>query len=86
MKRGPAQIIEQITGVLSQAVPGGLAEEVRENVQAALRGAFERLDLVTREEFEVQEAVLRRTREKLEQLQAKLSELEARLGDRGKEG
>ena len=83
MKRGPAQIIEQITSVLAQTIPGGLAEEVRENVQAALRGAFERLDLVTREEFEVQEAVLRRTREKLEQLQAKLNELEQRLGKGG---
>lgn len=79
MKRGPVQIIEQITGILGQAVPGGLAEEVKENVQAALRSAFERLDLVTREEFEVQEAVLRRTREKLERLQAKLADLEKRL-------
>ncbi len=41
-----------------------------------LRGGLEKLDLVTREEFEVQEAVLARTREKLEALQERVAELE----------
>jgi BMFP domain-containing protein YqiC len=41
-----------------------------------LRGSLAKLDLVTREEFEVQEAVLARTREKLEALEARLRELE----------
>jgi len=48
-------------------------------MRGAVRGAFERLDLVTREEFEVQEAVLRRTREKIEQLEAQVRALEAEL-------
>ena len=42
-----------------------------------LRNGLDKLDLVTREEFEVQEAVLRRTREKLEALEAKVAELES---------
>jgi BMFP domain-containing protein YqiC len=42
---------------------------------------FSRLDLVTREEFDVQRAVLLRTREKLEQLEARLAQLEGRAGE-----
>jgi BMFP domain-containing protein YqiC len=45
-----------------------------------LQSGLARLDLVTREEFEVQRAVLLRTREKLEELQRNVAELEAQLG------
>ena len=48
-----------------------------------LQAGLARLDLVTREEFEVQRAVLLRTREKLEALQAQVAELEARLAAGG---
>ena len=52
-------------------------EDVRNNIQAALSGAVDRMELVTREEFEVQRAVLERTRAKLERLERKVAELEA---------
>lgn len=51
--------------------------ELQQQVRAALQGAFSRLDLVTREEFDTQTAVLIRTREKLELLEQKIAELEA---------
>ncbi len=73
--------IDDLARRLSGLVPPGLREsreELQENFKAVLQSGLARLDLVTREEFEVQRAVLLRTREKLEQLQAVVAELEAR--------
>ena len=67
---------------LSHTLPPGLsgvAEDIEKNFHAVLQAAFEKMQLVGREEFEVQRAVLARTRQKLEQLEARVTELEARL-------
>lgn len=67
---------------LAQAVPPGLnslGDELERNLKAVLQSGLKNLDLVTREEFEVQRGVLARTRERLEQLQARLAELEQGL-------
>lgn len=64
---------------LAQAVPPGLSslgDELERNMKAVLQSGLKNLDLVTREEFEVQRGVLARTRERLEQLQDRLAELE----------
>ena len=71
--------IEDIARKLAEAVPEGLRsvrEDLENNFRSVLKASLSRLDLVTREEFEVQEAVLVRTREKLEALEARLKELE----------
>ena len=63
-------------------MPPGLREgreELQQNFKAVLQTGLAKLDLVTREEFEVQRAVLLRTREKLEALQRTVEELEGRL-------
>jgi BMFP domain-containing protein YqiC len=52
------------------------AADIERNMRATLASLFARLDLVTREEFDVQSAVLARTREKLATLEARLAELE----------
>src|SRR5690606_33183944 len=73
--------IDDLARRLSGLVPPGLREsreELQENFKSVLQSGLARLDLVTREEFEVQRAVLLRTREKLDQLQAAVAELEAR--------
>jgi BMFP domain-containing protein YqiC len=73
--------IDDLARRLSGLVPPGLREsreELQENFKSVLQSGLARLDLVTREEFEVQRAVLLRTREKLEQLQATVAELESR--------
>ena len=75
--------IDELARRLSNLVPPGLREsreELQENFRSVLQGGLTRLDLVTREEFEVQRAVLLRTREKLEALQQTVTELEAQLG------
>lgn len=67
---------------LSSAMPKGLQmlqEDVNRNVRASLESGLARLDLVTREEFDVQSAVLARTREKLAALEAQVSALERAL-------
>jgi hypothetical protein len=71
--------IESLASRLADAIPGSLASmraEAEENFRAVLKSSLERLDLVTRDEFEVQEAVLQRTREKLEALEAKVRAME----------
>jgi BMFP domain-containing protein YqiC len=72
--------LEDIARRLADTVPDSLravGDDLEKNFRGVLRSGFARLDLVTREEFEVQQAVLARTREKLEQLEAKLAEMEA---------
>ena len=71
--------VDNIASKLAEAVPEGLRavrDDLEKNFRAVLRASLSKLDLVTREEFEVQRAVLARTREKLEALEAKLKELE----------
>ncbi|MDA0707275.1 MAG: accessory factor UbiK family protein [Proteobacteria bacterium] len=73
--------IEELAKKLADSVPDSvraLKADLESNFRSVLRGGLSKLDLVTREEFEVQEAVLARTREKLEALEARLKELEER--------
>jgi len=73
-------IIEEINSKVSDILQNSPAKDVEKNVRAALSGVFSRLDLVTRDEFDVQQNVLQRTREKLTQLEAKVTELEQQFG------
>ena len=71
--------IASLAATLADAVPAGLKtvrDDLEQNFRSVLKSGLGKLDLVTREEFEVQRAVLARTREKLEALEAKLAELE----------
>jgi hypothetical protein len=74
--------IESLVKKLVDAVPEGLRSmraELEQNFRSVLRTGLGKLDLVTREEFEVQEAVLARTRETLEALEKRLAEFEKNL-------
>lgn len=71
------KLFQDLNTRLSELIANGPAKDVEKNVRALLSGFFTRLDLVTREEFDVQSEVLRRTREKLEQLEAKVAQLES---------
>lgn len=76
------QFFDDLAGKISQAlppVPGGVTAEVEKSIRSVLHNAFDKLDLVTREDFEVQSAVLQKTRIKLEQLEQKLAELEDKI-------
>lgn len=74
-----AKKIEEVIQTISDAMPSGLTglqADVEKNVRAAMSATFAKLDLVTREEFDVQTQVLHRTREKLESLEQRVAELE----------
>ena len=73
-------VIEEINSKVNEILQNSPAKDVEKNMRAVLSGVFSRLDLVTREEFDVQHEVLLRTREKLIQLEAKVRELEQQLG------
>jgi BMFP domain-containing protein YqiC len=71
--------IENLARKLAESVPEGLRsmrDDLETNFRGVLQSGISKLDLVTREVFEVQEAVLARSREKLERLEAKLAEIE----------
>jgi len=73
------RLIDELSRKLTESLPPGLArlrDETNEQFRLVLTRAFERMNLVTREEFDAQSAVLARTREKLDRLQAQIEELE----------
>ncbi len=64
---------------INQAIENSPAKDIEKNVKSMMTQGFSKLDLVTREEFDVQTQVLAKTRSKLEALEARLAELEGRL-------
>lgn len=71
--------LDDLARRLAESLPPGLAalgDDVQQNFRAVLQAGLARLDLVTRQEFDVQAGVLKRTRERLEQLDRRLRELE----------
>jgi BMFP domain-containing protein YqiC len=64
---------------INQAIENSPAKDIEKNVKSMMTQGFSKLDLVTREEFDVQAQVLAKTRAKLEALEARLAELEAKL-------
>ena len=72
------RFIEELDRKMKEILARSPAADLEKNLRALLQSAFSRLDLVTREEFDVQREVLARTRAKLQELEAKLAELEKR--------
>jgi len=73
------KILDDLAQRLARAVPAGilgLKADLEENFRSILQSGLARLDLVPRQEFEVQAAVLRRTREMVEKLEARVNALE----------
>jgi hypothetical protein len=73
------KLFDDLSRRVADGLPRGfqtLQGDLQRNVRSALEAALGRLDLVTREEFEIQQAVLRRTREKLERLELRVDELQ----------
>jgi len=75
--------LDELARKLAEAVPPGLAAlkaDLEQNFKAVLQAGLSKLDLVTRQEFDVQAAVLRRSRERLEALEARIAALEKPAG------
>jgi hypothetical protein len=79
------RFIDDLSRRIGNAVPPGaheLRKDIEKNVRAVLHASFEKLDLVTRDEFELQAKVLEHTRAKLLDLERQMAELEQRLAAR----
>lgn len=76
------QIVNRVSEQLSQVLPPGVRQlrgDIEENIKVVLREALARMELVTREEFDVQAALLSRTRSRLEAVERELKALEHRV-------
>jgi BMFP domain-containing protein YqiC len=81
--------LDDLAQKLAGSLPSGLQilkQDIERNLRATLEAALSRMDLVTREEFDVQSAVLARTRERLQKLEAQVAELEKQAGPNGSGG
>ena len=72
--------LDELGAKIKEAIASSPARDIEKNLRAMLAATFARLDLVTREEFDVQSEVLARAREKLVRLEARLAELEKNPG------
>ncbi|MES2408080.1 MAG: accessory factor UbiK family protein [Pseudomonadota bacterium] len=71
------KLLDEIGGKISQAINNSPAKDIEKNVRTMMQSALQKLELVTREEFDVQQEVLLRTREKLIELESRVAQLEA---------
>ena len=74
----PNDVFNDFQAKVSELLKNSPAKDIEKNVKAMLSQGFSKLDLVTREEFDIQAQVLAKTRAKLEELEARVAELEAR--------
>ena len=75
-----SSVLDELVGKLGQVLPAGaieLKEDFEKNARAAVQSTLAKMDLVTREEFDIQAALLQRTREKLDRLEKLLDEQQA---------
>jgi ubiquinone biosynthesis accessory factor UbiK len=72
-----ASLLNELQSKIGQLMQQSPAADLEKNLKALMSQGFAKLDLLTREEFDVQTEVLARTRAKLEQLEARVAELEA---------
>ena len=78
----PPRFLDEIGARLSELAASTPARDVEKNARAMLGSAFDRLDLVTREEFDVQREMLLHARERLEVLEQRVAQLEAELAEK----
>jgi hypothetical protein len=71
--------LSEISNKIKELIGDSPVADLEKNINALLKGAFTKMELVSREEFDIQAEVLRNTRQKLEELEAKLSVLEAQI-------
>jgi BMFP domain-containing protein YqiC len=79
----PARLVDDVNAKLSELLAASPAQDIERIVRALVASTFERLELASREELDVQAKVLARTREKLAALEARIAELERALRSGG---
>ena len=75
----PSDVIERIMQTAKAVMPEDLSYDIKQNIRAAIQEVIAGLDVVSRDEFEVQKSVLSKTREKLDEMERIVAELEVKL-------
>lgn len=73
------QLFEDLSSKIGETLANSPAKDLEKNIKAVVNSAFVKMDLVSREEFDVQQQILIRTRTKLAEVEARLAALEARF-------
>ena len=73
------ETIQEISQKIKNIISDSPISDIEDNINALLKGMFTKMDLITREEFDVQTGVLKKTREKLEMLEAQLTKIEKNI-------
>lgn len=76
-----ADLVQKIMETAKAVVPDSVSQDMRENVRAALQEVISDLDVVSREELDIQRAVLEKTRAKVDKMESIISELENKLAN-----
>ena len=76
-----SKFFDELSKHLSAVIAASPAADIEKNIRALLSGVFTRLDLVTREEFDVQANMLQRTRANLQALETRVAQMEQALGE-----
>ena len=76
------KMLDEMSKKVGEILAQSPAKDIEKNTRALLASLFARLDLITREEFDVQQEVLKRTREKLAEMEKRVAELEQRLAQK----
>lgn len=72
-----SKTVENILSAVGSLLPANLSEDIKSNFLSAFRTALENMDIVTRDEIEVQETMLQRAKEKIKELEARIADLES---------
>lgn len=75
----PQKIFDEVSQKISTLIAQSPARDIEKNIKSLLGASFNKLDLVSREEFDIQAEVLIRTRETLQQMEARIASLEEQL-------
>lgn len=76
----PKELVEKLMSTIQGVIPANLGDDIKANISAVISKSVKELDLVSREELDIQTEVLAKTRDKLSQLETKLTELEKKMG------
>ena len=72
-------MLDKLTEAIQSVLPADIASDVKNNIDAAIKSNFEKMNLVTREQMDIQEKVLQRTRQRVADLEQQLIDLEQKV-------
>ena len=79
-------MLDKVAEAIAKALPGDLGDDIRKNIDSVLQAQFEKMELVTQEQLDIQQKILMRSRERIEILEAEVTRLEKLLNEKSDTG